>query len=101
VNRPGGRRAPLQRGDRGQNPGTGGARAGHHDHGGLGGLRTTAIVPSAMPVNWSMPVRNSPAMAIITVRPETTIERPDVPAAIRSASGNDRPRARSSRSRRR
>ena len=64
-------------------------------------MPTTAIVPSAMPVNWSMPVRNSPAMAIITVTPDTRIERPDVPAAMRSASAKDRPLARSSRSRRR
>ena len=49
-------------------------------------MPTTAIVPSAMPVNWSMPVRNSPAMAIITVTPETRIARPDVPAAIPSDS---------------
>ena len=62
-------------------------------------MPTTAIVPSAMPVNWSMPVRNSPAIAIITVPPDTRIARPDVPAAIRSDSGSARPFARSSRSR--
>ena len=64
-------------------------------------MPTTAMVPIAIPVNSSMPVRNSPAIAIMTVRPDTRIERPDVPAAMRSASGKDRPRARSSRSRRR
>ncbi len=64
-------------------------------------MPTTAIVPSAMPVNSPMPVRNRPAIAIITVTPDTRIARPEVPAAIRSASGKDAPRARSSRSRRR
>ena len=59
------------------------------------------IVPIAMPVNSSIPVRNSPASEIITVSPEITIALPEVAAAIRSASPKDRPAARSSRSRRR
>jgi hypothetical protein len=61
----------------------------------------TAIVATAMAWNSAAPPRNSPAIAAITVRPETKIVRPDVRAAIRSASSFDRPRARSSRSRRR
>ena len=62
---------------------------------------TTAIVPNANPVNSSMPVRNSPAMQIITVRPETTIAQPDVAAAVRRACAKVAPAARSSRSLRR
>ena len=62
---------------------------------------TTAMAPNAMPVNSAAPTRNSPASAIITVRPEITIARPDVPAAIRNACATLAPRARSSRSRRR
>jgi hypothetical protein len=62
---------------------------------------TTAIVPKAIPVNTLYPVRNRPASAIITVSPETTMARPDVPAAMRRACAVLAPRARSSRSRRR
>jgi hypothetical protein len=62
---------------------------------------TTAIVPIATPVNTSYPLRNKPPSAIITVRPETTMARPEVPAAIRSAWALVAPLARSSRSRRR
>ncbi len=62
---------------------------------------TTTIVPIAAPLKTVYPVRNNPAMALITVRPETTIARPDVPAAIRSACACEAPFARSSRSRRR
>ena len=62
---------------------------------------TTVMAPNAMPVKTGTPVRNSPATAIITVRPEITIARPDVPAAIRTASATVAPLARSSRSRRR
>jgi hypothetical protein len=46
---------------------------------------TTRMVPTATPENTSMPMRNSPARAIITVSPDTTMARPEVPAAIRSA----------------
>ena len=62
---------------------------------------TTVIAPNAMPVKTGAPVRNSPASAIITVKPEITIARPEVPAAIRTASATVAPLARSSRSRRR
>ena len=62
---------------------------------------TTRIVPMATPENTSMPVRNSPARAIITVSPDTMMARPEVCAAIRSASAVLRPAARSSRVRRR
>ncbi len=64
-------------------------------------MPTTMIVPNAMPVNRSTPVRNRPASEIITVTPEITIARPEVAAAIRSASPDVFPAARSSRSRRR
>ena len=64
-------------------------------------MPTTAIVPSAIPLNGPPPTRKRPAIAAITVRPDTPIARPEVRAAVRSASGNDRPLARSSRSRRR
>ncbi len=62
---------------------------------------TTSIVPIANPVNMSMPVNSSPASEIITVSPDTTMARPDVAAAVRSASWKLTPAARSSRSRRR
>ena len=61
---------------------------------------TTRIVASAMPMNVCWPVRNMPAMAAITVSPETSTERPDVAAAMSTASSVDRPAARSSRCRR-
>ena len=64
-------------------------------------MPTTMIVPNAMPVNRSTPVRNRPASEIITVTPEITIARPEVAAAIRRASPKVFPAARSSRSRRR
>ena len=64
-------------------------------------MPTTAIVPSAKPVNGPPPTKNRPDIAAITVRPEIRIVRPDVRAAIRSASAGDRPAARSSRSLRR
>ena len=64
-------------------------------------MPTTAIVPSAKPLKGPPPTKNRPDIAAITVRPDTRIVRPDVRPAIRSASGNDRPFARSSRSRRR
>ena len=52
-----------------------------------------------MPVKTAKPVRNMPAMATITVRPEISTDRPAVAAATRSASVGLAPRARSSRSR--
>jgi hypothetical protein len=62
---------------------------------------TTMIVPTATPENTSIPVRNSPDMAIITVTPDTRMARPEVLAAIRSACWVSCPAARSSRVRRR
>ena len=62
---------------------------------------TTRIVPTATPENTSMPVRNRPARAIITVSPDTRMARPEVRAAIRSAFSVSCPAARSSRTRRR
>ena len=62
---------------------------------------TTVIAPTAKPVKMSIPVRNRPAREIITVSPDTTMARPEVAAAVRSASAWLAPAARSSRSRRR
>ena len=55
-----------------------------------------------MPNDWNVlsPVKNIPAIAAITVRPEMSTERPDVAAAAWSAAASERPAARSSRSRR-
>ena len=61
---------------------------------------TTTIVPTANDMNVALPVRNIPAIAIITVRPETSTARPEVAAAICSAASFERPARRSSRSRR-
>ena len=47
------------------------------------------------------PIRNMPAIAVITTKPENSTARPDVAAAVWSASLLVRPRARSSRARRR
>jgi hypothetical protein len=60
---------------------------------------TTTIVPSANELNVGSPVRNIPAIAIITVSPEMSTARPDVAAAASTAASEDRPAARSSRSR--
>ena len=46
---------------------------------------TTSIVPTANEVNDALPARNMPAMAIITVTPETSTARPEVAAANSSA----------------
>ena len=64
-------------------------------------MATTAMVPAAMPANGPAPTRNSAHIAAITVTPDTRMVRPEVREAMRSASGNDRPLARSSRSLRR
>ena len=48
-------------------------------------MPTTMIVPTATPEKTSMPVRNSPDSEIITVRPDTTMARPEVAAALRTA----------------
>jgi hypothetical protein len=61
---------------------------------------TTAIVPTARDANVPSPDRNMPAIAMITVIPETTTARPEVAAATAMASYVSRPLSRSSRSRR-
>ena len=62
---------------------------------------TTRIVPTANDMNVALPVRNMPAIAIITVSPETSTARPEVAAAIARAASLEWPARRSSRSRRR
>ena len=64
-------------------------------------MPTTTMAPIAIPVNSAYPVRNSPASAVMTVSPDTTIARPDVRAALVIAWCGSAPRARSSRWRRR
>jgi hypothetical protein len=64
-------------------------------------IATTRIVATPNDAKISSPVRNMPAIAVITVRPEMSTERPDVAAAASSAARSLRPAARSSRSRRR
>ena len=49
----------------------------------------------------ALPARNMPAIAAITVKPETSTARPDVAAAALSAASGERPASRSSISRRR
>ena len=48
-------------------------------------------------MNVALPVRNMPAIAIITVSPETSTARPEVAAAISSAASLEWPARRSSR----
>jgi hypothetical protein len=62
---------------------------------------TTMIAPTPSAVKVRPPAKNMPAMATITVKPETRIARPDVAAAVWTASILLAPRAFSSRSRRR
>ena len=57
------------------------------------------IVAIANELNVGSPVRNMPAIAMITVRPETSTALPEVAAAASSAALSLRPAARSSRSR--
>ena len=64
-------------------------------------MATTSMVPMATPSNTWNPVTNSPAMHAITVRPAATMARPEVRAAVPSASAVVAPAARSSRTRRR
>ena len=59
------------------------------------------IVPTANEMNVGSPLMNIPAIATMTVTPEMSTARPDVAPAISSAEYMSRPRARSSRSRRR
>ena len=61
---------------------------------------TTTIVPVANDVNVAAPARYIPAIAIITVIPETSTARPDVAAAASIAALPIRPAACSSRTRR-
>ena len=62
---------------------------------------TTTIVPVANDVNVAAPARYMPAIAAITVTPETSTARPEVAAAASIAASLDFPAARSSRTRRR
>ena len=62
---------------------------------------TTRIVPVANEMNVAAPPKYMPAIAAITVIPETSTARPEVAAAASSAASSERPAARSSRSRRR
>ena len=62
---------------------------------------TTTMVPVANEVNVGAPARYMPAIAIITVKPETRTARPDVAAAASMAASLSLPAARSSRTRRR
>ncbi len=64
-------------------------------------MKTTRIVARAKPLNSRSPDRNMPAIATMTVSPDTSTDRPLVAAAMRSAVSASRPAARSSRSRRR
>ena len=57
---------------------------------------TTSIVPTAKLEKVALPARNMPAMAIITVTPETSTARPEVAAANSSAASLERPASRSS-----
>ena len=62
-------------------------------------IATTVIVATANDMKPLSPEKNIPAIAIITVTPEISTERPDVAAAASSAASALRPAARSSRSR--
>ena len=64
-------------------------------------IATTMIVPVANDSNVGAPARYMPAIANITVRPETSTARPEVAAAAASEASGPAPRSRSSRSRRR
>ncbi len=62
---------------------------------------TTRIVPVANDWKVDAPARYIPAIATITVKPETMTARPEVAAAAASDAVSLRPDSRSSRSRRR
>ena len=64
-------------------------------------IATTMMVPVANDENVAAPPKYMPAIATITVSPEIRTARPDVAAAASRAASSERPRARSSRSRRR
>ena len=57
---------------------------------------TTSIVPMPKPTKIGLPANSSPAIAVITVRPEMSTARPDVAAAISTAASAEWPRSRSS-----
>ena len=57
---------------------------------------TTSIVPIPKPTKIGLPANSSPAIAVITVIPEISTARPDVPAAISTAAATECPRSRSS-----
>ena len=61
---------------------------------------TTRIVDRPMLMNVELSVSSMPAMAAMTVRPESSTARPEVAAAMSIASSLEWPLARSSRSRR-
>ena len=63
--------------------------------------KTTNIAPMPSAVNVESPASSMPAIATMTVTPEISTARPDVAAAIATASLGECPRAFSSRSRRR
>ena len=52
---------------------------------------TTSIVPTAKDVKTALPARNMPAIAISTVRPETSTALPEVAAANSSAASRGPP----------
>ena len=57
---------------------------------------TTSIVPMPKPTKIGLPANRRPAIAVMTVRPEMSTARPEVAAAISSASSAEWPRSRSS-----
>ena len=61
---------------------------------------TTSIVPTPKPTKIGLPANSSPPIAVSTVMPETSTARPDVAAATSTASSAERPRSRSSITRR-
>ena len=64
-------------------------------------IATTMIVPVANDMKVALPVTYMPAIAMITVTPETSTARPDVDAAACRDTSSEFPAALSSRSRRR
>ena len=61
---------------------------------------TTSMVPTPKPTKIGLPANSSPAIAVITVRPEMSTARPEVAAATSTAASAERPRSRSSITRR-
>ena len=62
---------------------------------------TTRIVPIPKEMNTELPARSIPAIAVMTVSPEISTARPDVPAAFAKAEAASAPAWRSSSFRRR